>query len=212
MTINFLGDSITEGAGTNSPEEMFVNIVGERLSAKVHNYGLGGTRIARQRKPSQEPQYDNDFLARAKQMGEADYVFVFGGTNDYGHGDADIGGPNDETPYTFYGAVTLLLRMLTERYGADRLCFILPLPRVGEENVFGEGNKEKPSLPLTGYTAIIREVLNSFGISYIDLRAQFLAEGLKALTADGLHPNAAGNLIIADAICNYLRTKEEKGK
>lgn len=212
MIINFLGDSITEGAGTASPKEMFANIVGERLSAEVHNYGLGGTRIARQSKPSLQPQYDCDFLARAKEMGDADYVFVFGGTNDYGHGDAEIGDSSDETPYTFYGAVNLLARSLAKRYGADRLCFILPLPRVGEDNVLGEGNKEKPSLPLKGYIAIIREVLNALGISYIDLRAQFPAERLAFLTVDGLHPNAAGNLIIADEICNYLSTKKGEWK
>ena len=207
MVINFLGDSITEGAGTNAPEEMFVHLVGERLSATVHNYGVGGTRIARQSKPSAEPRYDRDFLARAEEMGEADFVFVFGGTNDYGHGDAEIGSVKDETPYTFYGALGLLSRRLIARYGRENVCFILPLPRVGEENVYGEGNKEKPSLSLKGYTAIIREVLSAHGIDYIDLRELFSAGGIESLTADGLHPNAAGNLIIADAVCDYLQSK-----
>lgn len=210
MTINFLGDSITEGAGTNGPEETYAYLVGKRLSATVHAYGLGGTRIARQSKPSSEPQYDRDFLMRAKEMGAADFTFVFGGTNDYGHGDAEIGKMGDETPYTFYGALDLLTRDLMQRYGRERVCFILPLPRVGEDNVYGEGNKEKPSLPLKGYTAVIKEVLDACGIAYLDLRAPFLAGGLAALTADGLHPNAAGNRIIADAVCDYLQTKTER--
>ena len=81
MVINFLGDSITEGAGAGSPENMYVNLVGQKLGAAVNNYGVGGTRIARQTTPTDPPRADEDFLIRAAKMDKnADFVFVFGGT------------------------------------------------------------------------------------------------------------------------------------
>ncbi len=35
---------------------------------------------------------------------DADIIIVFGGTNDFGNGDAPFGEMSDRTPYTFYGA------------------------------------------------------------------------------------------------------------
>lgn len=37
-----------------------------------------------------------------------DIVVVYGGVNDYAHGDAPIGTPEDTTPSTFYGAVGMI--------------------------------------------------------------------------------------------------------
>ena len=59
-TINFLGDSITEGAGVSDIQN---NRYDNRLKAmlelkKLNNYGIGGTRIAHQSVPSEEPRYD----------------------------------------------------------------------------------------------------------------------------------------------------------
>lgn len=113
MKILFLGDSITAGAGLNTKEEMFTALVGKMTKAEVKNYGIGGTRIARNSQSSADSSFDEDFLKRAEKMDKkADLVFVFGGTNDYGHGDAPIGEISDETPYTFYGAMNLLIRYL----------------------------------------------------------------------------------------------------
>lgn len=44
------------------------------------NYGIGGTRIARQSKQSAEERWDKDFCSRVATMqDEADAVVVFGG-------------------------------------------------------------------------------------------------------------------------------------
>lgn len=36
---------------------------------------------------------------------DADIIIVFGGTNDFGNGDAPFGEMSDRTPYTFYGRI-----------------------------------------------------------------------------------------------------------
>ena len=128
MRILFLGDSITQGAGASCPEERYVDVVGELLACEALNFGVGGTRIARQTTPSQESIYDEDFLKRSEGMPlDADMVFVFGGTNDYGHGDAEMGNMDSKDVYTFCGAVNVLIETLSKKYGKENLCFILPL-------------------------------------------------------------------------------------
>lgn len=211
MKILFLGDSITAGAGLNTKEETFVNLVGKSANAEVVNYGVGGTRIARNSEPSKDVSYDEDFLRRAESMDKnADFIFVFGGTNDYGHGDAPIGDISDETPYTFCGAVNILSEYLVKNYGKDGVCFILPLHRKNEDNPFGEGDKKKKSGTLSDYITAEVSVFKKNGVNYLDMRSDFPPEKLDELTIDGIHPNAEGHKIIAKRICGYLKKAESR--
>ena len=90
--ILFLGDSITQGVGASSPETAYVSVFGALSGASVMNFGVSGTRIAEQKTPSNEPSFDETFERRAERMpSDADVVVVFGGTNDFGHGDARFG-------------------------------------------------------------------------------------------------------------------------
>ena len=47
---------------------------------------------------------------------KADAIVVFGGTNDFGHGQALLGTPDDRTPETFWGACHVLMQGLMEKY------------------------------------------------------------------------------------------------
>lgn len=218
MKINFLGDSITEGAGAGTEENKYVNVVGAMLGAEVRNYGVSGTRLARQSVLSVCDVYDNDFQIRMQSMantdGDADRVFVFGGTNDYGHGDAPIGHKDDDTPYSFYGAINNIVTFLTEKYGKEKLCFLLPMPRYNQDNVFGEGNKKCAGLTLGGYVKIIKERLDFYQVDYIDLFEGFIpvpqVNTGDEYTVDGLHPNAYGHKLLAERIVEYI--KEKMGK
>ncbi len=214
MKILFLGDSITSGGGAGCFEKAYVYRVGEILGIQTVAYGEGGTRIARQTLPSEVSAHDEDFNKRALQMDEeADFVFVFGGTNDFGHGDAPIGDKTDNTVYTFHGAINCLTDYLIEKYGKEKLCFITPLHRYDEDNTRGEfGAKARPSLPLTGYVDIIRQSITQKGIDLLDLFDEKFFPKPKAccadeLTADGLHPNPTGHTLLAKRICAYLMEK-----
>ena len=77
-TVVFLGDSITEGVGTSSPEKSYVSIFQKLSGAKVINYGISGTRIAKNRSPSACPEWDQDFISRVDKMQRnADVIVVF---------------------------------------------------------------------------------------------------------------------------------------
>ena len=117
--VNFLGDSITEGIGVEDQQTCrYDNIIAKtyQLSA-VNNYSISGTRLAHQIHPSEKPRYDLCFCGRAYDMDEsADMVIVYGGVNDYIHGDAPFGQIGDTTPATFCGGVYFLMKYLKETY------------------------------------------------------------------------------------------------
>lgn len=210
MNILFLGDSITCGVGASEPSKSYVELVKSKLGVDVENYGGSGTRIADQKEGGSEY-----FLRRAKRMPKkADFVFVFGGTNDYGHGLAEIGDVSDETDFTFYGAMNNLIKYLTQIYGKQKLCFILPLHRFDERNLFGDGTKKQPVAALKRYVDIMRETLFRNGIDFFDFDDELTEPADNKdgeFFKDGLHPNDNGHRVIADKIVNYLTSGILKG-
>lgn len=113
----FLGDSITEGHGASSPDKVYWKVLGDRTGMETVGYGIGGTRIARQIRKSDNDRWDLDFCARAEKMDKtADIIGVFGGTNDYGHGFAPIGEKQDTDVWSFYGALNHLYTYLMSTY------------------------------------------------------------------------------------------------
>lgn len=204
----FLGDSITEGVGTSAPEKSYVSVFAELSHARVQNYGIGGTRISRQRTPSENPVWDQDFLSRAAQMDEhADVVVVFGGTNDFGHGDAELGDFHSRSEYTFYGALHLLCQKLLQRYPQAEIVFLTPLHRGDEQDTTnGYGRKR---MPLVRYVDAIIEVAGYYGLPVLDLfRTSGLQPNLPVIrdtyVPDELHPNDAGARKIAQRLMGFL--------
>ena len=208
--INFLGDSITYGGGASCGENGYVSLLAERAKlSKANNYGLGGTRIARQIKPTNTDQ-DKDFLLRCENMDvQADMIVVFGGTNDFGHGDAPIGVISDITEYSFYGACKLLFGRLKCLYPKSKICVITPMHRKDEENPYGEGKGCKGE-KLSVYVAALKEVAQEFKLPVLDL---FCDDELDATDdrknekyfADGLHPNDCGHSLLANKIIDFLK-------
>ena len=208
--VNFLGDSITQGVGASSPEHVYPHIIEKRFGLKkANNYGISGTRFAKQTKPSDEPSFDLDFCSRVEGMDpEADAVVVFGGTNDFGHGDAPLGTPADRTKDTFWGACHELMRSLVEKYPGKPVVICTPLHRITEDVPTGD-NKPEPVAVLDEYIEIIRTVARYYALPILDLNA---VSGIQprvpaiqeALCPDGLHPNNAGQEILAKCVSNFL--------
>ena len=215
MKINFLGDSITAGVWLASPDEKYTVLLCKKLGATENNYGISGARIARQKKFSEDESLNRDFLSRLDDLDKtADFTFVFGGTNDYGHGDAPLGNAGDKTPYSFYGAMNIMTEYLIGIFGKDRLCYILPLPRFDEENRRGEhSRKVEAANTLEEYREAIRNVAGENGVDVLDLTDLFpvpKAQKADEFTVDGLHPNAKGHEMIAERLYGYLTKKARK--
>ena len=209
LKINFLGDSITAGHYSGSPDLCFVSLVGKYLDAEVRNYGISGTRFAKQKVPSLNPNYDRYFASRVKDMNhDANLLFVFGGTNDFGHGDAPIGKMDDETPDTFIGVLNVLIKEILKYYDKSKVTFILPLHRMGENNPYGNGEKEVKSLTLGGYVSLIKEIVTKNNIDILDIREEMGPGICNPLLHDGLHPNEKGHKRLAELICEYIKNEK----
>ena len=198
--INFLGDSITAGCCAAAPEGGFVEILKRTYGlTAARNYGIGGTRIARQRIPSAEAKFDRDFPSRVAEMDEdADIVVVFGGTNDHGHGDAPLGVDSDRTPDTFIGACHTLYASLKEQYSCP-VVVLTPLHRAEEDREDG--------VKLKDYVNLIKTIATQYGLPVLDLyeTSTICTATLADLTGDGLHPNDEGHAILAKEIGEYLQ-------
>ena len=203
-TINILGDSITYGLGTGDINFCYPNVFAELTGAKINNYGVSGTRLAKRIVPHETKEFDVDFQIRMQEMDEkADAVVVFGGTNDYGHGDAPMGDMDSRDPYTFYGACHIIMDYLSEHYCGKPIVFMTPLHRAGEneKNELGHILKE--------YVDIIREVAEFYSIAVLDLYKMSgitpnVPKGREALMPDGLHPSRAGARIIAERLKGFM--------
>ena len=213
MKLLFLGDSITQGVGASTQDKRYTDLVAAKLGCKVINYGISGTRIARQKETSGSTTFDIDFRTRLPLMEtECDRVFIFGGTNDYGHGTLHLGAPNLNDENTFCTQLRMLVDDLIAKYGKDKVTFIIPLHRFCEEPVLCKGaDRDELGAPLCDYINAMRVILGEYGIDYIDLYENGFPKPLvntgDEFTCDGLHPNDKGYEFITDKICEYLADK-----
>lgn len=203
--INFLGDSITAGSGASSPETTYHQLMKARYGlGEARNYGVGGTRIALQVTPSENPQFDLHFQMRATEMErDADAIVVFGGTNDFGHGDAPIGEMSDRTPETFYGALHYLYTYLMTEFPFARIFVCTPLHRLSENTPDRKGKI------LSDYADMIKEVARYYSLPVIDLYDIYgiqpsIDVQRETYMPDGLHPSDAGHELLCDRIANFI--------
>lgn len=210
-TINFLGDSITEGAGASAPDKCYVEVLRRNYGlTHARNYGISGTRIAHQMQASDNPRNDLDSCGRFHKMDDhADAVVVFGGTNDFGHGLAPFREIGDFSPDTFCGACDTLYKGLRTKYPHIPVIIVTPTPRRAETDPHGDGSKPTKQ-PLCAYVDAIQKIAAVNGLPVLDLfhcapvghRDLFPPE----LFPDGLHPNDIGHARLAAQIAEFLQT------
>ena len=216
LTVNFLGDSITEGCGVVDRKNCrYDNRLKEMCGiARVNNYGIGGTRLAHQTKPSDNPRFDLCFCGRAYVMDtNADLVVVYGGVNDYLHGDAPIGKLGDITPATFHGGVYFLMNYLNENYKkkGKAVAFLTPARCFGHEKISGSPAKRPDAMSLVEYVKIIQKTAEIFDIPVFDMYNNLRLdpnepEVKEKYTSDGLHFNDKGHAVIAERVKEFLES------
>lgn len=214
--IDFLGDSITEGVGVEDRKNnRYDNVIKRKCHLKAaYNYGISGTRLAHQSVPSEKPRFDLSFCGRVYDINpEADIIVVYGGINDYIHGDAPIGSPEDTTPATFYGAVEFLMHRLKTDHPDKTIVFMTPAHScysdIREWAPSPRPIKRSDAMPVIDYVNIILEkgkkheipVLNLYETLGIDPNKE---EDRLRYTADGLHFNDAGHAVLADRLIEFL--------
>ncbi len=214
--IDFLGDSITEGSGVSNLENRYDNRLAKMCELKaVYNYGIGGTRIAHQTRPSEKPRFDLCFCGRAYNINRsADIVVVYGGVNDYIHGDAPFGQDGDTTPATFCGGVYFLMNLLKTNFEGKTVVFMTPAHScyqgVSDKEVSPRPMKHPTSMPLRNYVEVIKATGKKLGVPVLDLMENLGIDpndptDRANFTVDGLHFNDAGHEYIAKALEKFLK-------
>ena len=210
--INFLGDSITEGACLNDWNNVYWMQLGKNTGATVRGYGIGGTRIAPRLMPERpgEEGFGQYFGSRVAAMDpDADIIVVFGGTNDFGHGDVPLGTIADRDNTTFYGALHVLYRQLWEKYPTATIVVMTPLHRLGEQDALNEHGKPVIG-SLKAISQAIKDVAEYYSFPVVDMFAianlnPELPVIKETFMPDGLHPNDAGHERIASRLIRFLK-------
>ena len=207
-TVIFLGDSITQGVGASDVEKCYVSLFAKaHPEARVYNFGISGTRIAMQLKPSVNSSWDKYFASRIDSFPkEADLICIFGGTNDHGHGDAPFGSIDDTDGYSFSGALNDLYTRLILKYPEARIVVFTPTHKTAENELHAKPDGE---YTLKSYVERIRETAEKYSLPVLDL---FACSGIQPLIPvhkelympDGIHPSDAGYARLFETINRFI--------
>ena len=214
--IDLLGDSITEGVGvTDLANNRYDNVLKKNCGlAATYNYGIGGTRVAHQSKPSAKPRHDLCFCGRAYDLNkDADIVVVYGGINDYIHGDAPFGEIGDTTPATFCGGVYVLMNVLRTLHPGKTVVFMTPARLCYDGNDGFEPSNRATKGPDDKerwcYGDVIEKTATQVDIPGLNLYEKLgidptNPEDKEKYTVDGLHFNDDGHHILAARLQEFL--------
>nr|MCR4610469.1 SGNH/GDSL hydrolase family protein [Lachnospiraceae bacterium] len=128
-----------------------------------------------------------------------DFITVLMGTNDWG---------NNRTLAEFEADVSELMDILQSKYPESKIVFLTPLYRdhFGERTFIPSGMVNKNGNHLYEYSDIIKKQAAAHNVAVIELdeNTYINADNIREYTADGLHPNTAGNKLIADRLYQPL--------
>lgn len=201
--ITFLGDSITAGRLAEDINNSYFEVVKRRFQwEQIHNFSVPGARIGEYI----GKDIASAFVRRYVDMPDGmDIVVVFGGSNDFGIGNAPLGKPDDENAETFYGAVNILMKGLKTKYPEAIIIWMTPLHRKTEHIP----NKYSGAV-LSEYVDIIKCKAAEYGLLILDMQnlkslqpTEYYYSNL--ICSDGIHPNDVGHVVIAEEVIKYLR-------
>ncbi len=195
-TIICFGDSITaQGGGWSGYVTVANRLLREAcpgMRCRLVAAGVSGSRV-----PDLERRVEAEVLARAPRA-----VVVYIGINDVWH--LQRGGGTPKPDYA------VGLRRLVDRIRAAGIRVILCTPSVIGEKPDGANPHD---ILLDEYADVTREIAAETGCDLVDLRREFQqhlqthnpdAAATGILTYDGVHLNAAGNRLVAQAVVAQL--------
>lgn len=190
-----IGDSITDKRH-HPKTKKYHEYIREKTGCKVLDYGVSGSGFT----------VKESFLERLQRTPpDADYITVFGGTNDFRLGSKPLGVFQDKNNDSFYGSLHLFFEALIKKYPTKILSAITPLPRWRES----EGDWNSRGETLKQYAEAIKEVTGFYGIPCKDMYSEggIYAKNPVFITTfmpDGLHPNSEGHRLFHNKILTFL--------
>ena len=208
----FIGDSITEH-NSRANINWVNNIVNWYNITNYTNAGMSGTGILRT-----FGGYPNWYTAIDNYADDYELILIMGDMNDWSNKiftSANLGQFGDNTTDTFYGTMKLYLEKILNKYPTAKIGWITSTPRAqtisgttdrlhGNSSIFKQAND------------IIKEMCDNYSIPCLelyncsDLHPWIQANNQEYFTApnsetpDGIHPNDAGQLIMAYKIKGFI--------
>ena len=229
------GDSITAGVGTTSPY-YFSQILCDNLGfASLKRLGNSGYAFSHGIDDYGYTILDKVESSLKSAPGNCDVLIICFGVNDWTwgrniEGDRAIGAKTDDTKYTICGAVNQFcqkLQTLFADYPDVEIYFSTPTPTKNAPISGGNPSGKSWDQSKQNYNGntlrdicdAIAERATAYGYGVLDLNRYF-AENINGSTnldevfPDGLHPNEAGNELIAsvleDLLLNSYDSEEDK--
>lgn len=132
-TIVALGDSLFHG-NKDCKGGTWLEMLADKHGMTLYNHGQNGNTVAKQ---DTEVNKKPPMCVRYADMEEgADYVVVIGGANDK-RLDVPIGEDDSTDPYTFCGALNILVNGLTAKYPKAKMLFMTNYNRWMSNNKLG---------------------------------------------------------------------------
>lgn len=181
MKLACMGDSLTNGHGLPS-DLCWTSIVAHKLDIEVVNYGISGDTTG-----GMVGRFNNMLIAE-----EPSHVFIKGGTNDLSFGLPD-------------NLILSNIKTMTRQARHFNILFILGIPSTyypsGEAKLY-EINLDQFIARLEGYQEKVRQFIEIDQCPYIDFSYGMDKEHF---LDDGIHPNEAGQIIMADRAAQVIQ-------
>lgn len=192
-TITLLGDSIaygTEGTNGSRTDERWINLFTSRNNCTCTNIAIGGATIAM--------KSSNSIINQLPNIVDSDFIFIAGGTNDYGES-IPLGTPESTSNTDLFGAMKEICEFLKNNYSDKNIVFILPINRPGTV---------ANNTPLSEYRNIIRCVASEYKFNVIDGYLfgfpEYNGYFRNAIIPDGVHPSVQGHYMYSYAFENAI--------
>lgn len=198
-SISTFQDYIPNGFKTFYPKPWFRDVhetwwmrIGELLDLKyLANASWSGSTVA----GAAESCFTSDTrIKHLSSKGIPDYIFIAGGTNDFGN-NKKLGDISDEESFnksTFAGGYSLLLYKIKSMYPTSMVICLSIFPRKN-----GFDNKNNKGWTIREANNIIEKLAYKYEYKYINMDDCGLDENIDDLTYEGLHPNSIGMEAIA---------------
>lgn len=199
--ITCIGDSITAGNGgsydANGKQISYCNFLASTLGCEVVNLGIGGAAIG-------DYWDESSLILRWNQIPQdSDIIIIFAGVNDYFIGPDHLGDTTTRASKTYCGDTYALFSNIKNNYpNAD--IFVCTTYRNNTENW-----TQFAGYDFTQYMDIQKQYCSELGLNVIDLYSTGILDSRdektrKLLVPDDIHPNDAGNEILANEIAAEL--------
>lgn len=182
MKLSCMGDSLTNGHGLD-PKLCWTNILAQKLNIEVTNHGISGDTTG-------------GMVGRFNHMIQSEkptHVFIMGGTNDLSFGLPD-------------NLILSNIKTMTRQARHLDIPFIIGVPStyypIMEAKLY-EINVDEFVVRLNGLQSRIKQFIEIDECASIDF-----SYGLEQnhFLEDGIHPNADGQIIMAERAINVIRS------